>query len=119
MKNLKSPKNDSIISDYIKTTINFMVPIYVKLFNIIFDSGFLPDSCTPENIIPIYKNKGTIILAEIYRPITLLSCLAKVFTAILNDRITKYLYKNNIIDSCQAGFRKGFSTKITYLYCKM
>ena len=89
LKNNKSPGIDSIINEHMKTTINVMAPIYVKLFNLIFDSGFVPDSWTLGNILPIYKNKGNINLAENYRPITLLSCLVKVFTAILNDRITK------------------------------
>lgn len=110
LKNNKSPGIDNIINEHMKTTINVMAPIYVKLFNLIFDSGFVPDNWTLGNILPIYKNKGNINLAENYRPITLLSCLGKVFTAILNDRIAKYLDENNIIDSCQAGFRKGFST---------
>ncbi|MEW8547414.1 MAG: reverse transcriptase family protein, partial [Candidatus Thiodiazotropha sp.] len=62
------------------------------------------------NILPIYKNKGNINSAENYRPITLLSCFGKLFTAILNTRLNNYVNENGIIDSCQAGFRKGFST---------
>ena len=55
-----------------------MTPVYVKLFNIIFDSGIVPESWTLGNILPIFKNKGNPSQAENYRPITLLSCFGKI-----------------------------------------
>ena len=87
-----------------------MCPIYTRLFNIILDLGIVPDSWSLGDILPIYKNKGSIHQPENYRPITLLSCFGKLFTAILNTRISSYFDENYIIESCQAGFRKGFST---------
>ena len=42
--------------------------------------------------------------------ITLISCLGKLFTAVLNDRLQKYADEYDIIEGCQAGFRKGYST---------
>ena len=87
-----------------------MSPIYVKLFNLIFEKGIVPESWTAGNILPIYKNKGDINAPENYRPITLLSCFGKLFTSILNKRINQYFEENNAISSCQAGYRKGFST---------
>ena len=110
LKNNKSSGTDSILNEHIKATINIMASVYTKLFNIIFDSGLVPESWTLGDIIPIYKNKGSITDPVNYRPITLLSCLGKLFTSILNTRITKYVEESNIIDHCQAGFREGFST---------
>ena len=40
----------------------------------------------------------------------MLSCFGKLFTSILNNRINQYFEEKDIINSCQAGFRKGFST---------
>ena len=113
VKNLKNNKScgiDSILNEHLKSTIHKMCPIYVKLFNLIYDTGLVPDSWTVGNILPIYKNKGNINLAENYRPITLLSCFGKLFTAILNARLNKYMEEMGGIESCQAGFRKAFST---------
>ena len=87
-----------------------MAPIYSKLFNIIFDYGIVPESWTLGDILPIYKNKGSKLSPENYRPITLLSCFGKLFTSILNSRITNFIEESDGIDACQAGFRKGFST---------
>ena len=62
------------------------------------------------NILPIYKNKGDKDLPENYRPITLLSCFGKLFTAIINNRLNKYSENYEIIQPNQAGFQKGLST---------
>ena len=110
LKNNKSHGNDNILNEHIKTTIHVMAPIYVKLFNIIFDTGYVPDSWSLGDILPIFKNKGNIKHPENYRPITILSCFGKLFTSILNTRITKYVEENELLHSEQAGFRKGYST---------
>jgi site-specific DNA-cytosine methylase len=41
-------------------------------------------------IKPIYKNKGDQMDPKNYKPITILSCLGKLFTAVLSERLTKY-----------------------------
>ena len=110
LKNNKSHGIDGILNEHLKKTLHVMSPTYTKLFNIIFDTGLVPESWSVGNILPIYKNKGSSKLPENYRPITLLSCFGKLFTSILNDRINKYLEDNSIINSCQAGFRKGYAT---------
>jgi len=70
-----------------------MKDTFIKLFNIVFDTGLIPESWTIGIINLIYKNKGDPSKAEHYRPITLLGCLGKVFTSVLNNRITKYVEK--------------------------
>ena len=47
---------------------------------------------------------------ENFRPITILSCLSKLFTSILNNRLTKFLDTYDALNENQAGFRKGYST---------
>ena len=63
------------------------LPIYEKIFNLIFETGFLPDIWLIRSIKPIYKNKGNPLDPKNFRPITILSCLGKLFTAILNERL--------------------------------
>ena len=67
-----------------------MTPVYIKLFNLIFEYGLVPESWSVGTIKPIYKNKGDPKMPENYRPITILSCLGKLFTAIINKRLNKY-----------------------------
>ena len=110
LRNNKSPGPDNVLNEHIKSTINLFLPIYSSLFNLILDTGIVPESWSVGDILPIYKNKGSVNLPENYRPITLLSCLGKLFTSILNNRLNKFTEKYEIICHNQAGFRRGLST---------
>lgn len=110
LKNGKAPAEDKILNEYIKSSKELLLPIYEKLFNVIFDSGIMPNVWLEGTICPIYKNKGDPKLVNNYRPITILSCLGKLFTSVLNSRITKFFDYNETILENQAGFRKGYST---------
>ena len=68
------------------------------------------EMCIRDSIIlPLYK-KGDRLNVDNYRGITILSCLGKLFTAFVNERLTKFTDKHGIIGPEQAGFRAGFST---------
>ena len=110
LKTNKAAGIDSIINEYIKTTKCKMLPIYTALFNLIFETGCIPRKWSEGLIIPIYKNKGDPTEPLNYRPITLLSCISKLFTSVLNSRITHFLEEENILRENQAGFRQHYST---------
>jgi hypothetical protein len=107
----KSPSpSDGILNEYIKSTEHLLLPIYTSLFNNVLNTGYMPNSWLEGFIIPIYKNKGEQTNPENYRPITILSCLGKLFTSILNSRLNLFLEENDLLNENQAGFRKGYST---------
>lgn len=110
LKNNKASGYDNVMNEHIKTTMSNFLPLYENLFNIIFDTGIVPEEWLIGIIRPIYKNKGNPSNPENYRPITLLSCLGKVFTNILETRIEHFADDISLIKESQAGFRKGFST---------
>ena len=114
-KNNKSPGEDLIINEYIASTLDIMIDVYVYLFNFVFDTGILPEAWLIGNIIPVFKNKGNKFDAKNYKPITLLSCLGKVFTSILNNRLNDYLDTFSLLNENQAGFRQGYST-VDHIY---
>ena len=87
LKNNIACSNDGNINEYIKATAHEMMSLYVAFFNLIFNSGVLPESWLEGAIRPIYKNKGDTKSPENYRPITILSCFGKLFTSILNARL--------------------------------
>ena len=109
IKNGKSPGFDSILNEHISSTLSIFMPVYLKYFNIIYDSGYVPDEWLIGLVKPIYK-KGDPTKPDNYRPITLLSCLGKVFTCILNNRLEAFANEINLIKENQAGFRKTYST---------
>ena len=87
-----------------------MIHIYVLLFNIILDKGIIPESWGKGILIPIFKNKGSKSDPNLHRGVTLNSCISKMFSAVLNKRLTKFSNEFELIPDTQAGFRKGFST---------
>ena len=74
-----------------------------------FGLGVFPDKWSEGIIIPIHK-KGATDDVNNYRGITLLSCLSKLFTTILNNRITKFCEDHSVISDAQFGFKKDLST---------
>ena len=110
LKNNKAAGPDGILNEYIKSTVDIMIPVYLSLFNYVLDRGIFPDSWLNGVILPIYKGKGIESDPNNYRPITLLSCLGKLFTSILNKRVYCFLEAFELLNENQSGFRKGYST---------
>ena len=61
-------------------------------------------------IKPLFKSKGNVSDPDNYRGITLLSCFGKLFTNVINCRLTDFLNTFNAIGTEQAGFKAGLST---------
>ena len=102
LKNNKSPGFDKIVNEYLKNSPPCLISIYCKLFNIVLRSGIIPENWTIGIIKPVYKNKGTTDNLDNYRAITLISCLGKLFTCILNNRLTFFANENDLISQNQA-----------------
>ena len=60
-------------------------------------------------VIPIYKS-GCPNEPGNYRPISLLSCIAKIFERVIFNRMVSFLERNTLIISTQFGFRYKHST---------
>ena len=89
-------------------------PLPVKLFililfNKILDLEYFPSVWAIGNVVPVFK-KGDKNNANNYRGITIISCLGKLFTKIMNNRITRFVDEKNILSDVQYGFRKNRST---------
>ena len=113
VKKLKSGKAcgiDHVRNEFLKNCSDQLLCIVVKLFNVILNTGIIPDVWCIGMILPLYKDKGDINDPDNYRGITLLSCIGKLFTAVLNERLTSYVDAIGIMGDEQAGFRQEFST---------
>ncbi|CAB4007177.1 Hypothetical predicted protein [Paramuricea clavata] len=60
-------------------------------------------------ISPIYKSGNKKVRGN-YRPISVLSVIAKLFEKLICEQLNLFLEENKILSSCQSGFRKGHST---------
>ena len=99
-----------MVNEYLKHSFNTMSDIYVKLFNVIFDVGIIPDQWLLGNIIPLYKNKGSKVDPIFFIPFTIISCFGKLFTSILNTRLNDFSDDFCLICENQGGFRKCYPT---------
>ena len=111
LKNNKSSGIDNVINEFLKYSPNNYKHLLLKLFNIILKTGIIPSEWCMSFISPIYKNKGKKDDPNNYRGISIISCLGKLFSALINERLTKFADINEIIGEEQAGFRAGYSTQ--------
>jgi len=86
-----------------------LMPFLYSLFNKIFSLGCFPASWTEGHVIPLHK-KGSLNDVNNFRGITLLSTLGKLFTKILNNRLTDWAEDYYVYVEAQAGFRSHMST---------
>ena len=76
----------------------------------------MPESWTVGIIITIFKNKGDINDPDNYRGITLLSCMGKLFTMLISNRLQNYLEENKLLGEEQAGIQRGILNNGSYLF---
>ncbi len=107
LKNGKANGPDLILNEMVKYSYQFMAHPIKLLFNHILDSGIYPDTWKRSFLISVFKS-GDYDDPNDYRGICLSSCLAKLFSSILNDRL--YNYMENKLSKFQIGFKRGCRT---------
>lgn len=78
-----------------------------KLFNVSLTAGDFPMDWKKA---PVFKS-GDPCLRTNYRPISVLSVIAKVFETIVHQQVTSYFISNNLFSKAQLGFHSGHSTQ--------
>ena len=112
IKKLKAGKScaeDGLVNELFMKCSNVLLPLLYRLFNKILNCGHFPAAWATGCIIPIFK-KGDSNDPNNYRGITIVSCLGKLFTSILCNRIFEWNSENDVITDAQFGFKPGFST---------
>jgi len=84
------PGNYKIKNEMIKSSLNELMPVYLKLFNAVLSSGTMPQTWCgdPSN----------------YRGTCISSCLGKLFCSILNQRLLEHVESLDILHKSQIGF---------------
>ena len=109
LKRNKAYAGDQLINEYFIETCDILSSHLVDVFNSILDAGYFPDSWSEGFIVPILKKNDPKNVNN-YRGITLVSTFSKIFTSILNKRLSNWAESNNVLSDAQFGFRKGRST---------
>ena len=80
-----------------------------KLFNVCFKSGLTPLDWSKSDIKPIPKPGKDQRVPLYNRPISIICCIAKVYSFVLDCRVKKHLTVNDLLCDTQNGFRAGRS----------
>ena len=110
----KSTGLDNLPSRMLKIAAGVLAPSLAFLFNQSISSGIVPTEWKLAKVTPIFK-KGKRQDVNIYRPISIIPAVAKVFERIIYDQFFKYLNDNDLLVNCQSGFRSLHSTLTSLL----
>ncbi|GFV16587.1 probable RNA-directed DNA polymerase from transposon X-element [Trichonephila clavipes] len=111
LNNKKAPGHDGIKNIALKSLPLNAITYITKIFNRSLQFNYFPKEWKHAQITVLPKPKKDPKFAENYRPISLLSCLGKIFEKIILTRIIDHCDRNNLIPDFQHGFRKETSTQ--------
>jgi hypothetical protein len=100
---------DNISPRLIKEAGPSIVGILTRLFNKSLQLAKFPSLWKKANVLPIYKKAEDFITTN-YRPVSLLSILAKIFEKIVFKYLFNFFRDNFLISIWQSGFVPGSST---------
>ena len=92
----KASGDNGISHKMLKETAHTISKPLLILFNRSLQECIFPSSWKHANVMPLFK-KGSKHLTSNYRPISLLSCVGKVFERIMFKHIYNYVYTNKLI----------------------
>lgn len=121
LKNIKTNKAtglDKIPCRLVKEAAPVISVSLCYIFNNSIRSGVFPGDWKIAKVTPIYKS-GPKDNMNNYRPISVISPIAKVFERIVYNQLYDYLQKNNLLSKHQSGFRSCHSTVTSLLDATM
>lgn len=105
-----SPGEDGIPYIFIRKLSRFSREHLLRMYNLFFASGDVPEAWKTQIVIPILKPSKNPQEANSYRPIALSATIGKIFEHLLKNRLEWFAENKNLIANTQFGFRKGKST---------
>jgi hypothetical protein len=109
LKNGSAPGADNITSELLKKYKQILCHPLKHIYNLCLNSNCIPNAFKTSIVTPIHK-KGSYTSLKNYRPISIISNIAKVFEKIIKNRLVEFLEKNNLLFENQFGFRPGKGT---------
>ena len=110
---MKNSKSGKITDRFVKDTILIIASMLATIFNKSPQCGTFPKTLKIGKVCPVYKGKGSKSDPDNYRPISVLSVIARLFEKLIHEYLfpyfNDYLYKN------QSGFRPKYSTQTALL----
>ena len=97
---------DNISNEMLKLASLIHLPFFTNLFNHIYSTACFP-SIWKHAYISTRHKKGSRQDPANYRPLSITSCLGKLFTGTLNDRLMAFMIRKKIAHPFQGAFTRG------------
>ena len=111
MKRKKTTGSDNLPAGMLKDSASTISSPLSFIINLSLRQGMVPSEWKVASVTPIHK-AGPKNEFENYRPISVLSILSKVLERIVHKQLLTHLETENLLSSCQYGFRPGRSTQL-------
>lgn len=111
-----APGMDGITYSMIKNLSNTTKKHLVRIFNNYLNGATIPASLKDQLIITFLKPGKNPKEVSSYRPISLQSCVGKILSTMVKNRLELYIEKNSLLDNLALGFRRGKSTMDAVLF---
>ena len=105
---------DGIEAKFVKLAAHVLMYPLADLFNLSLSTASIPSLWKCARVTPIFKN-GSATDMNNYRPISIISFIAKVFEKLIFIQLSHFLESSNILSPFQSGFRPNFSTTTALL----
>ncbi len=114
IKTNKATGHDRISAKLLKDGADVIAKSLSTIFNKSILSGSFPDDMKIAIVSPICKSDCKSKPTN-YRPVSVLSAVAKIFEKLISHQLSNYLESNKILVNQQSGFRKKHSTETSLL----
>ena len=109
---LSAPGISGIESKLIKHCADSLIQPLVELFNLCISTNQIPSEWKVAYVTPVLKPKSLKSSLDSYRPISVITPIAKIFERLLDTQIRDYLESNLLLHDNQFGFRKSRSCEL-------
>ncbi|CAB4036376.1 RNA-directed DNA polymerase from transposon X-element, partial [Paramuricea clavata] len=110
----KSPGLDGISVKLLKDTSDVIAQPLANIFNLSLQTAIFPDEWKIANVSPVFK-EGNKTDCGNYRPISVISVVAKLFEGLVYNQLRTFIADNSILVEQQSGFRLQHSTETALL----
>jgi hypothetical protein len=110
LKSDSSPGYDKVNARILKHLRTYISKPLAFVVNLCIGRGIFPNNYKTSIITPIFKS-GDSKQVNNYRPISIISNVAKIFEKVIKSQIMSYILDNGIISKNQFGFMPGLGTQ--------
>lgn len=114
LKQLDSKNSDDILgmnSILLRLSADVIAPVLTKMFNKCLSNGSVLDDWKYARVTPVYKGKGSKSDMRNYRPISVISHVAKIFEKEVQKQLMSFLIDNNFLSIDQSAYREYHNTQ--------